>query len=52
MGAALSNVVAYAVAKSSSKHPEKFGKGCIDGVFAPEVANNASIGGALIPAIA
>lgn len=52
MGAALSNVVAYAVAKTSSKHPEKFGKGCIDGVFAPEVANNASVGGALIPAIA
>lgn len=52
MGAALSNVVAYAVAKSSSKTPEKFGKGCIDGVFAPEVANNASVGGALIPAIA
>ena len=52
MGAALSNVVAYAVARSSSRHPEQFGKGCIDGVFAPEVANNASIGGALIPAIA
>lgn len=52
MGAALSNVVAYALAKSGSKHPEKFGHGCIDGVFAPEVANNASVGGALIPAIA
>lgn len=52
MGAALSNVVAYALAKSSSKHPEEFGHGCIDGVFAPEVANNASIGGALIPCIA
>lgn len=52
MGPALSNVVAYAQAKSSSKHPEKFGEGCIDGVIAPEVANNASVGGALIPAIA
>lgn len=51
MGSALSNVVAYAQEKSSSKHPEEFGKGCIDGVIAPEVANNASIGGALIPAI-
>lgn len=51
MGAGLSNVVAYASAKSSSKHPEEFGKGCIDGVIAPEVANNASVGGALIPFI-
>lgn len=51
MGSGLSNVVAYASAKSASKHPEKFGKGCIDGVIAPEVANNASVGGALIPFI-
>ncbi|MBE9639649.1 tripartite tricarboxylate transporter permease [Salipiger pacificus] len=51
MGAALSNLVAYAQAKNSSKHPEKFGTGCIDGVFASETANNASIGGSLIPMI-
>lgn len=43
MGAGLSNVTAYAIEKSSSKHPEQFGKGCIDGVIAPEVANNACI---------
>lgn len=49
MGAALSNVVAYSVAKNSSKHPEEFGKGCVDGIIAPEVANNASVGGAIIP---
>ncbi|WP_425101770.1 tripartite tricarboxylate transporter permease [Tropicibacter sp. S64] len=52
MGAALSNMVAYAQAKSASKHPEKFGKGCIDGVFASETSNNASVGGALIPMVA
>jgi putative tricarboxylic transport membrane protein len=51
MGAALSNLVAYAQAKSASKHPEKFGKGCVDGVFASETSNNASIGGSLIPMI-
>lgn len=51
MGSALSNVVAYAQEQSASKHPEELGKGCIDGVIAPEVANNASIGGAIIPAI-
>lgn len=52
MGSALSNMVAYAQAKSSSKHPEKFGKGCVDGVFASETSNNASVGGALIPMVA
>lgn len=52
MGSALSNMVAYAQAKSSSKHPEKFGKGCIDGVFATEISNNAAVGGAVIPMVA
>lgn len=52
MGSALSNMVSYAQAKSASKHPEKFGKGCVDGVFASETANNASVGGALIPMVA
>lgn len=52
MGAALSNVVSYATAKNSSKHPELFGTGIPDGIWAPEVANNASIGGAIIPMIA
>ncbi|WP_370225929.1 tripartite tricarboxylate transporter permease [Pararhodobacter marinus] len=52
MGAALSNLVAYAQAKSASKHPEKFGKGCVDGVFASETSNNASVGGSLIPMVA
>lgn len=52
MGGSLSNVMAYATAKNMSKHPEKFGTGCIDGVIAPEVANNASVGGAVIPFVA
>lgn len=52
MGSGLSNMVAYAQAKSSSKHPEEFGKGCVDGVFASEVSNNASVGGAVIPMVA
>ena len=51
MGSGLSNLVAYATAKSSSKHPEEFGTGIPAGVLASEVANNASIGGALIPMI-
>ena len=51
MGAGLSNLVAYGRAKSSSKHPEEFGNGCVDGVFATECSNNASVGGALIPMV-
>jgi len=41
--------VAYDAAKKTSKTPEQFGKGCYEGAIAPEVANNAAIGGALIP---
>jgi putative tricarboxylic transport membrane protein len=52
MGAGLSNMVAYAQAKSSSKTPEAFGEGCVDGIFASEVSNNAAVGGAVIPMIA
>jgi putative tricarboxylic transport membrane protein len=41
--------VSYGAAKKSSKTPEKFGTGHPEAVIAPEVANNACIGGALIP---
>ncbi|MGE4353570.1 MAG: tripartite tricarboxylate transporter permease [Oscillospiraceae bacterium] len=49
IGGGTSNIVSYSVAKQQSKYPEKFGTGIIDGVVASEAANNASIGGALIP---
>jgi putative tricarboxylic transport membrane protein len=49
MGANISNLVAYSVARSFSKHPEEFGKGCISGVVASETSNNATLGGAIIP---
>ena len=48
-GAVISTFVAYAVEKKISKHPEKFGTGVIEGVAAPESANNASAGASLIP---
>jgi putative tricarboxylic transport membrane protein len=48
-GAVISTFVAYAVEKKVSKNPEKFGKGAIEGVAAPESANNASAGASLIP---
>ncbi|QAT48744.1 Tat pathway signal protein [Caproiciproducens sp. NJN-50] len=52
MGSSLAAMVSYGAAKSASKTPEKFGTGYSDGVWASEVANNAGIGGAIIPLIA
>lgn len=49
IGGGTANLIAYTAAKSSSKEPEKFGTGILDGVVAPETANNAAIGGAMIP---
>ena len=49
IGAGTANIVAYTTVKNTSKYPEKFGTGIIDGVVASETANNASVGGALIP---
>lgn len=48
-GATLASFLAYLLEKKISKHPEKFGKGAIEGVAAPESANNAASGGAMIP---
>ena len=52
LGAAIVDWVAYGHAVQSSKNNETFGKGDIRGVIAPEAANNATKGGALIPAVA
>lgn len=48
-GASLSTYVSYALEKRVSKFPEKFGTGAIEGVAAPEAANNAASSGAFIP---
>jgi len=48
-GDALSTMIAYAQGKISSKYPEKWGTGIPEGIIAPESANNAGVGGALIP---
>jgi putative tricarboxylic transport membrane protein len=52
IGASVGSVVAYTVAKNSSRQPEKFGHGSEEGIVASEAANNATVGGALIPLIA
>lgn len=48
-GSAISAYVAYGAAKNASREPERYGEGELDGVFAAETANNAAVGGALIP---
>ena len=48
-GAVIATFVSYAVEKKVAKHPERFGKGAIEGVASPESANNAAAGGSLIP---
>ena len=52
IGGMTSNLLAYMAAKNSSKTPEKYGTGYIGGVVAPETANNASVGGAMVPLLA
>ena len=49
LGASPAAYMAYSEAQRTSKHPEKFGKGAIEGVMAPEAANNAVTGSAMIP---
>jgi putative tricarboxylic transport membrane protein len=52
VGASIGSVIAYTTAKNMSKTPERFGKGSEEGIVASETANNATVGGALIPLIA
>ena len=51
-GAAVSCFISYAEAKRSSPNRDNMGHGEVDGVIAPEAANNAVTGGALIPTLA
>jgi len=48
-GGSIASLVAYGQEKRFSKRSHLLGTGIIDGVAAPEAANNASTGGALIP---
>ena len=51
-GSTIASFLAYAVEKKVSKHPEEFGKGAIEGVAAPEAANNSASAGAMVPLLA
>ncbi|MEM1419090.1 MAG: tripartite tricarboxylate transporter permease [Pseudomonadota bacterium] len=48
-GATPGSLMAYGVTKMVSKNPEKFGQGDVDGVAAPEAANNSASTGAMLP---
>jgi putative tricarboxylic transport membrane protein len=48
-GATPGSLMAYGVAKTMSKNPKTFGKGNVEGVVAPEAANNAASTGSMLP---
>ncbi|MEV4801424.1 tripartite tricarboxylate transporter permease [Nonomuraea sp. NPDC049421] len=48
-GAVLSSLAAYALEKRRAKQPERFGRGAVEGVAAPETANNAAATSSFIP---
>ncbi len=48
-GPTIATVVSYGVAKRTSKSPQRFGQGSSEGLVAAEAADNACVGGALIP---
>jgi putative tricarboxylic transport membrane protein len=49
VGEDVASWTSYGVAKKSSKHPEEYGKGSMEGLVAAETADNSCIGGAIIP---
>lgn len=51
-GASIASFVSYGEAKRFSRNSEKFGKGAAEGIFASECANNAMVGGSLVPLLA
>jgi putative tricarboxylic transport membrane protein len=51
MGAGASSWFSYSLARNMSKDPKSFGTGNPEGIAAPEAANNATVGGALLPLI-
>lgn len=50
-GPTIAAFLSYALEKKISDNPAKFGKGAIEGVTAPETANNASVQAAFIPTL-
>jgi TctA family transporter len=51
LGGDVASWLCYGHAVQSSREPERFGHGAIEGVIAPETANNSKEGGALVPTL-
>lgn len=51
-GGSMAAFISYSEAMRSSKNPDKFGTGTLEGIAAAEAANNAVCGGALVPMLA
>lgn len=52
LGASVAQWLAYGFAARRAPRASRFGAGAIEGVIAPSAANNATLGGSLVPAIA
>jgi TctA family transporter len=52
LGGTVAQWIAYGQARQSSKNPDQFGKGAVDGLVAAGATNNAKDAGSLIPTIA
>lgn len=52
VGATTAAFISYSEAVRWSKHPERFGTGVPEGIAAPEAANNAAVGGSMVPLLA
>jgi putative tricarboxylic transport membrane protein len=52
LGATTAALICYNETKRWSKYKDEFGKGAIEGVAGPEAANNAAVGGAMVPTLA
>jgi putative tricarboxylic transport membrane protein len=52
VGASVAGLAAYAQAAQTSPHPERFGKGAVEGVIAPDATMGANEGGGLMPTLA
>lgn len=49
VGGGVAQFLCYNEVRRTSKHPEEFGKGCLEGIAAAESSNNAVVGSAMIP---
>ncbi|GAK56502.1 hypothetical protein U27_03464 [Candidatus Vecturithrix granuli] len=48
-GATIATFISYDIVKRTSKTPEEFGKGSLEGITAAEASNSSSVGGSLVP---